>query len=67
MNIFSMIILVLETEQLVGRQHLYMLSYGSSSLNATFHLGLYRLILTGVLVMYQWRGPVLQLTGCPLG
>ena len=54
-----MMILVLESEQLVGRQHLYMLSYRSSSLNALFHLGLYRLILVGVLAMYQWRGSVL--------
>ena len=61
-----MTILVLESEQLVGRQHLYMLSYGSSSLNPIFHLGLYRLILAGVLVMYQYRGSVLELTDCPL-
>ena len=54
--------LVLGSEQLVGRQHLYQ----PSSVDAISPF-LYRLILVGEDPVSQQRGPVLQLTDKPLG
>ena len=54
--------LVLGSEQLVGRQHLYQPSSDDAILPS-----LYRLILAGEDTTLQRRGLVLQLTDDPLG
>ena len=68
-NILTVIILIVGSEQLLGRQHLNVLSLPSNSLNIC-PLCLYTVMLAGLLETIQWRGSlillVLQLTGCPL-
>ena len=62
--------LVVGSEKLLGRQHLNSLPPKSDSLNVS-PLGLYTVMLDGVLDLIQQRGLLLvldsQLTGCPLG
>ena len=69
LNILTVMMLVVGSEQLLGRQHLnvLLLSFPSASLNVLSPLGLYRLILAGLVVLSQWRGSVLQLRALPLG
>ena len=69
LNILTMMMLVVGSEQLLGRQHLnaLLLSFPSTSLNVILPLSLYRLILAGLVVLSQWRGLVLQLREFPLG
>ena len=68
LNILTVMMLVVGSEQLLGRQHLnvLLLSFPSASLNVIPPLGLYRLILAGLVVLSQRRGLVLQLRGFPL-
>ena len=72
LNILTVMMLVVGSEQLLGRQHLnvFLLSFLSNSLNIC-PLGLYTMMLAGSLKRIQRRGSltllVLQLTGCPLG
>ena len=70
LNILTVMTLVVGSEQEVGRQHLNVLSLPSNSFNIC-PLGLYTVMLAGLLETIQRRGSlillVLQLTGCPLG
>ena len=72
LNILTVMMLVVGSEQLLGRQHLnvLLLSSESNSRNSC-PLGLYTLMLAGLLETIQRRGSLilllLQLTGCPLG
>ena len=67
-----MMMLVVGSEQLISRQHLNSFSLSSElySLNVC-PLGLYTVMLAGLLDSIQWKGSLLllllQLTGCPLG
>ena len=69
LNILTVMMLVVGSEQLLGRQHLniLLLSYLSTSLNVIPPLGLYRLILAGLAVVSHLRRTLLllmsQLTG----
>ena len=64
--------LVVGSEQLLGRQHLnvLLLSSSSASLKLRPPLGLYRLILAGLVVVSHFKTTLLllllQLTGCLL-
>ena len=70
MNILTVMMLVVELEQLLGRQHLnvLLLIFLKASSNPP---PLYRLILAGLSVVSHFRRTLLllmlQLTGCPLG
>ena len=63
LNILTVMMLVVGSEQLLGRQHLnvLLLSLPLASSKVIPPLSLYRLILAGLVVLLQWRGLLLHL------